>query len=954
MPEWKQEILRRLAPLKLTAAREAEIAEEIAQHVEDRYQELLSAGKSEEEAQRLAMQEISAGDLLARNLRPLEKPMPRATVPMGGGRREFWGGLAQDIRYGLRMLGKSPGFAAVAILTLALGIGANTAIFSLIDGVMLRTMPVKDSSQIVMFRWQGHHFRVNGHYSSFGDCFNGDSHGDRVGCSFPIPLIQQFRSHVNAFSDVTAFAGPDGLKLRAKNLVGNVAGEIVDGNYFSTLGVNAIIGRTIVPSDDSLNASPVAVLSYAFWQSVFGGRRDVLGQTIELNDVPFTIVGVAEPSFTYLTPGKTQELWLPMHIFPRLQVSWGQNIDTLGNWWLVVLGRMKPGFSVEQAQAAATVIFRNVVLHAESPMAKAADNPRIVLLRAQDGLTGSRGSYAQQLYVLMIAVGLILLIACANVAGLLLARGTSRQREMAVRLALGAGRRRIWRQLLTESVMLSVVGGLLGILFAYWCVRVIVSFLASTSSRGFPFTITPDWRVLLFVLGASVLTGIFFGLAPAFRSTRIDLTPSLKDTVASAAGRTRRVNVGGLLVIAQVGLSVVVVIGAGLLVRTLENLRNMNIGFDTRNLLLFDVDPTLLGYQQTQVQSLYRDLADRIAAMPGVLSVSYSSEALVSGSLWGSTVTLIGHPDSVYTDMLAVGPNFLQTMKIPLLQGRSFTPADFAQTEQANATGTRVAPSDQPATNVAPAPVLVNREFAHEYLANRNPIGALINPRGASGTHGGGTGGTEAADFQIVGVIGDTKYSDLRRTVHPEICVPVVTGRGSFEVRTAANPTALISLARDTVKEVNADLEAFDFRTQSEQIEELLWQERLVALMSSVFGVLALVLACIGLYGLLAYEVSRRTREIGIRMALGAQRRNVLRLVVGQGIALAIVGAAVGIGVALGVTRYLKSMLYGIHANDPATMIGVAILLVLVALAACYIPARRATRVDPMVALRYE
>lgn len=908
--------------------------------------------------------ETYADDLMRTGI-PREEALRRARLEFGGLERvkeecresrgiSFIESALQDLRFAFRMLRKSPGFTAIAVLTLAFGIGANTAIFSLIDGVMLRTMPVKDPSQIVMLRWQAHHFSLNGEYSAFGDCLNGDSNGDRVGCSFPIPLFEQFRAQVNAFSDVTAFAGPAGLKLSGNGVEGNVAGEIVAGNYFSALGVNAIIGRTIAPGDDSLNASPVAVLSYAFWQSTFGGSPSVLGRTIELNDVPFTIVGVAEPSFTNLTPGKTQDLWMPLHIFPRLQVSWGQNIDGLGNWWLVVLGRMKRGFSVEQAQAATTVVFRNVALHGGQPMAKEADNPRIVLLRAQDGLTGKRGSYSQQLYFLMIAVGLVLLIACANVAGLLLARGASRQREMAVRLALGARRARIWRQLLTESVLLSLTGGALGILFAYWCVRIVIAFLAAGSSRGFPFTITPDWRVLLFVLAASVLTGIFFGLAPAFRSTRLDLTPALKDTMSSGLHRTRKLNLGSLLVVAQVGLSVVVVIGAGLLVRTLENLRNMNTGFDTRNLLLFTIDPTPFGYNQSQVQNLYRDLSRRLAAVPGVVSVSYSSEALLSESSWVSNVTIIGQPATVNTDMLAVGPNFLPTMKIPLLQGRSFTPADFAQTEQASVTGTKVSANNQRTAGVAPAPVLVNREFVHEYLSDRNPIGVLISRGEDSQTRDGGTGGTEAADWQIVGVIGDTKYSDLRRTIRPEICVPVVTGRGSFEVRTAANPTALLSVVRDTVNKVNSDLEVFGFRTQTEQIDLLLSQEHLVAQMSSVFGLLALCLACMGLYGLLSYEVARGTREIGIRIALGAQTTGVLRLIVCRGIVLALVGAAAGIAAAVAVTRFMASMLYGIRPSDPLTILGAAVLLVLVALLACYIPARRAMRVDPMVALRYE
>ena len=544
----------------------------------------------------------------------------------------------------------------------------------------------------------------------------------------------------------------------------------------------------------------------------------------------------------------------------------------------------------------------------------------------------------------MLAVGIILLIACANVAGLMLARAAARQKEMAVRLALGAGRARIVRQLLTESVMLSVLGGALGILFAYWGAHAIVSFVSSNQTRPLGFATGVDLRVLAFTVVVSLCTGIIFGVAPAFRSARVNLTPALKAGDGGSAGSGsaggKWFSIGNALVVTQVALAIVVLVGAGLLVRTLQNLRSVDMGFDAHNILIFGIDPTLAGYKGAQAESLYRDLQGRLAETPGVKSASYSMLPLLSNGLMISMFHWPGTPQdqTAEADTLDVGPNFFETLHIPLLAGRGFSAADF---ELAAANGGDKA-------TAAPTPVIVNQAFTQKYLGKENPIGKVFGDA-PEGPFGGPNPG-----YEIVGVVRDAKYNELRREIHPMMYTPHHVGVATFEIRTAADPQALLPAIREVVGQVNADLPLFNVTTQSVQIDRLLFQERLVARLAGFFGVLALVLACIGLYGLLSYEVSRRTREIGIRMALGAQPESVLRLVLRQGIALAIVGAALGIGVALGVTRYLASMLFEVHASDPLTMIAAAGLLVLVALAACHIPARRATRVDPMVALRYE
>ncbi|MGB6482598.1 MAG: ABC transporter permease [Candidatus Acidiferrales bacterium] len=888
--------------------------------------------------------------------------------------------LLQDLRYGIRMLAKSPGFAAVAILTLAFGIGANTAIFSLIEAILMRSLPVQGAQSLVVLKWSARKAPEMHSSSSYGDCTQQrERNGPSSSCSFSEPFFHDVAGHVDAFSSVAAFANAGQLNLSGNGTASVLSAEGVSGEFFPLLGVHAAAGRLVAPSDDNVSAPPVVVLNYGYWKSQFGGSPSAIGKTICLNNVPFTIIGVTDPRFDSLSPGRIYDVWLPLSVLPQVNPHpWVKARPTdIYSWWLVIIGRLKPGVGRMQAQAAVTTLFRNEMLHGAKPLSKPADDPKVAALPAQSGLTGATTHMSTELYVLMMAVGIVLLIACANVAGLLLARATARQKEIAVRLALGAGRGRIVRQLLTESVFLSLVGGALGILFALWGTHAIVSLFASSSDEPFGFSPGIDGHVLAFTFAAAVLTGIIFGLAPAFRGTRVDLTPSLKEGTGSSAaeGRAGRwFSLGNGLVVAQVALAVLVLIGAGLLVRTLQNLKNGDPGFDTRNLLTFGLDPTLIGYKTPQIDVFYRNLQERLAAIPGVESVSYSNSTLLSGSLWETGFHLAGTPKDQETDAdyLPVGADFFATMHMRLLAGRNFTSADFAGAEVAQenetaraaaavakeagtaspsaATAGASATPPASAVNEAPVPVIVNKTFVQKYFPKVNPLGQHFGEREADPEKG----DWASPGWAIVGVVSDAKYQDLRSEIDPTMYVPSSGGNTSFALRTRTNTAAMTAAIRNVVSQMDSNLPVFDVHTETQLIDQLVFQERLIAQLSGFFGVLALVLACIGLYGLLSYEVSRRTREIGIRMALGAQQRDVLRLVVGQGIALAIVGAAVGIGVALGVTRYLKSMLYNVHVSDPATIISVVILLTLVALAACYIPARRATRVDPMVALRYE
>jgi len=991
MPEWKREILRRLATVQPAPRRADEILEEMAQHLDDRYRELLANGETESAAYRKVMDEFSEGDLLERNLRTLKRAAKGAPIMLGEQpKRKLLGGIWQDVRYGLRMLAKSPGFTAVAILTLALGIGANTAIFSLIDGILLRSLPVQDPQSLVVLKWSAHKAPKAHNANIYGDCGD-ESFGLQAGsssCSFPEPFFHDVSAQSDIFSSVAAFAGNDPLDLSGNGTASVLRSQAVSGEYFSALGVRASIGRLIAPSDDSASAPPVVVLNYGYWKREFGGLPSTVGKSVRLNNVPFTIIGVAEPRFDSLSAGNVRDVWVPLSVLPLVHPTPERKAraSDMYTWWLVIVGRLKQGATIGQAQAAASTIFRNDVLHGAKPLSKSEDDPKVAALPVQEGLTGRAGGFSEELYLLMIAVGIVLLIACANVAGLLLSRATARQKEMAVRLALGAGRRRIIRQLLTESLLLSVIGGTLGILFAMWGTHAIVALLASGSDEPLGFQPTINGRVLLFTLAASVLTGLIFGIAPAFRSLRVDLTPALKQAAGGSAteGRagTRRFGfftLGNGLVVAQVALAMVALVGAGLLVRTLENMKSIDPGFDARNVLTFGLDPTLIGYKTAQAGAFYRSLQERLAAAPRIDSVSYSRVPLLGGdySVTSFKMPGMGKDESASTGVLAVGPNFFSTMHIRLLAGRTLNAADLAQAEAAQErteaqeaaqksaqeskgsanTANRTAAANAGKTgakpvpaNEAAVPAVVNKLFVDKYFTKVNPLGQHFGEREASAESG------MPADpgYVVVGVVSNAKYQDLQSDIAPTMYVPSSGGDVTFEVRSSMKPAALTALARSVVGQMDSNLPLVAAHTETELIAQLVSDQSTIAQLSGFFGALALALACIGLYGLLSYEVSRRTREIGIRMALGAQTRDVLRMIVREGIALAAVGALVGIGVAIGVTRFMSSMLFGVRANDPATMIGVATLLAVVALAACYIPARRATRVDPMVALRYE
>ena len=866
--------------------------------------------------------------------------------------------LSQDSRYAIRLLKRTPGFTAVAIITLAVGIGANTAIFSLINAVLLRPLPARDAGQLVVLRWSAHKEPKIRWLSSYGDTAPSRDRSKPEGDSFSHPFFQQVENS-KLFASVGAFAGAGPMALSGNGPATTVHGQVVSGDFFNTLGIHPALGRLLQPSDDRTSAPPAIVLNYCYWQKAFGASPSVLGRVVKLNGLPFTIVGVAERKFLSLSFDAIYDVWLPMSFKPAVNPgTFDRPYNDPTAWWLLMVARLKPSVPVSQTSAAVDLLFRNEVLHGAKPLLHENDAPKITLIPAQDALVGHSGYFKDPLHVLMVGVALVLLIACANVAGLVLGRATARRREIAVRLALGATRGRLMRQLLTESLLLALAGGALGILLAWWGAHAIAAQIASGQDRPAWFTSALDLRVLGFTLLVSLFTGIISGLAPAFRSLRLDLTPGLKQDSQSSwsaqQGGNRVLHMGNLLVALQAALAIVVLVGAGLFVHTLRNLKNLDPGFDTRNVLTFDLSPKLSGYKPDQIDELYRDLHEQFSALPGVLSVSYSQAALLEGSLMRGSFKYVppgqSSPVEKNADWMPVSADFFTTMRIPLLAGRKFTPGEYEQAaknsslEMAMVPGVKAGPPD----TRAPLAAVVNEAFVKQYYPGVNPLGQHFGEgRDVEGP------GREPG-YYIVGVAGDAKYNSLRRDIEPTLYVPLTHSQAVFEMRTANDPKSLIAPVRELINKRDSNLPMMDVKTESEHVDMLLGQERMVAQLSSYFGAVALLLACIGLYGLLSYEVTRRTREIGIRMALGARRGNLIRLVVVQGIAVALSGAAVGVAAALGVSRLLTKLLFDVKPDDPATLIVVVLLLVTVALVAAFLPARRATQVDPMIALRCE
>jgi predicted permease len=947
--DWKKYVREHLAPLSLGTERELEMVDEMAQHLEAVYEDALADGATEQEAYRRAAAHIKDWRLLEceliRSKRPIthtwinKRLAAEARIESRRGTGGIgMGSLGQDLRYGARMLLKSKAFTAIAVLSLALGIGANTALFSLVDAVLLKMLPVKKPTELVLFNWlsgpRGLSRGINGRIDTDA------ATGMRTSTSFSYLAFERFRDHNESLSDVFAFARLYELNVSLDGQPEIARGQLVSGGYYAGLGVRAVKGRTITLEDDNAGATPVAVITYRYWQQRFGQDPEVVGKTVNVNNATFTIIGVSPPDFFgALQVGESPDLSIPFAMQPQLSPG-EPDITKPWVWWVQIMGRLNAGVTTQQAAASFESLFQRsaeegwTAALARFPPPGQARNPAprdVPKLRAGSGSQGlpeSRRAYSEPLTILLAIVGLVLLIACANVANLLLARGATRQKEIAVRLAIGASRWRLVRQLLTESVLLALLGGAAGVLFAYWGKDLLLN-LRPWGAGELALDLRLDLRVLGFTIAVSLVTGLLFGLAPALRATRVDLTPALKDNARSVPGGSHSYLTKSLIV-AQVAMSLVLLVGAGLFVRTLRNLQNVDVGFNRENLLLFNVEPGLNGYTNAQIAQLYQRLTERLEATPGVSSATVSLIPLLAGSGRTSTISVQGHTsqpgDEDDAKVNTVGESFFKTTGMPLLLGRSLS---FRDDER------------------APKVSVINQLMARKYFGDENPLGRRF-----------GFGGPEnSGQIEIVGVVRDAKYTDMRSETEPTVYLPYPQSLprwATFIVRTSGEPSAMIASIRDAVREVDSNLPIFDVKTQTQQADESLMQERMFATLSSFFGVLALLLACVGLYGVMSYGVARRTNEIGIRMALGATGTRVTRMVMRETMLVVGIGVAIGLGAAVATTRLVAAMLFGLAPTDPLTVSFAVLLMIGVAALAGYIPARRAARVDPMIALRYE
>ncbi len=911
---------------------ESELDEELRYHVEQQTEQNIRLGMNPEEARHAARRAFGG----------VEQAKERSRDTRGV---RWLEDLWQDLRYSSRMLRKRPAFTLVVVVTLALGIGANTAIFSVIDALMLRRLPVQNPSQLVMV-------------------WTRDDSPARSDATFNHVTFVKFRELSQVFSGVAA-----SWEIERSNLIinpradqggsavpeaGQVRVGLVSGDYFSTLGVNTLLGRDLNADDDRVpGGHPVAVLSFNYWERRFARAADAVGRTFTLNGISYDIIGVTPRGFSGEWVGRPVDLWVPFMMCQQVmpETPGFQRYPTR------VIARLKPGMTMSQAQAASHLLYQQMLSE------EAGSNPtpqrqqeiarqRIELEPAARGYSPQRDSFALPLALLMTAVGLVLLIACANVANLLLARAEARQREIAVRLALGATRGRIMRQLLTESMLLAGLGGALGLLFAVWGTSALASLASAApvvmynarNTAGLSLDLQPDARVFAFTAMLCLLTGLLFGLAPAFRAIRAPLSPSFNER--SVGGLSRQSRLGKALVIVQVALSLLLLVGAGLCARTLRNLNVEKLGYERQHLLLVWTVPGQTGRQGPANAELWQTVRERLTTLPGVLSAGALNGGMLSGYLatpgnigTGVPMLVEGQPPK-RTNMPGgrsfITPRFFETMGIPLVAGREFTERD---------------------TDTAPPVVIINETMARFFFDNQNPVGRFVR-----------WSVNDTEPTEIVGVVKDFVRGTPRGVSQPELFTffsyrhREALNRGAqsrlrammVAVRTAGDPLRMAARIRQELREIDPNLPVLRINTIEEQLSDVLAQDRLTAVLSGFFGVLAVLLASIGLYGVISYTVARRTNEIGIRMALGAQAGDVLRLVIGEGMKLVLMGGVLGLLAALALTRLIKGLLYGVSPTDPLTFAAVALLLLGVALVACYLPARRAAKIDPMVALRAE
>jgi predicted permease len=889
---------------------EREIDDELRFHIEQYEEDLVRSGASAPEARRRARVEF--GGIESR------KEEMRGALGL-----RLLDEVTGDLRYAFRQLRRSPAFTTVAVLSLALGIGANAAIFSLMEAALWKPIPVTNPEQLRLFSWVSGPNRVMDLVNGRMDATPG---GGTTSTSFSFPVFVELQRQNQGFENVFAFKPTGSVTAVIDGYPELITGELVSGNFYEGLGVRPSVGRPIVVADDRRGAETVAVISDGFWARRFGRDPSIVGKGISVNSVPITVVGVNPSEFTGVEPGRYPEIFLPLQSQPAVRPQRGDRVSLLDRpdyWWVLVLGRLKPGVSDSQAHVVLDAVFQRVVRDT-MPDRIDRDQPRLTLLSGARGWD-SLERYGNPLFVLWWLVVLVLLIVCANVGNLLLARAAMRQREISLRLALGAGRWRVTRQLLTEGLALAVLGGAAGVLLGYWMRDGIPSLLA-TSWRPSPFQAEFNWRVVGLCVAATMATGILFSVAPAWRSARLEINTALKDAGRMVFTLPRWWR-GRTLVVFQVCVAVLLLIGSGLFVRTLWNLRSSDIGFQPERVLLLTVDPPRVRYPGEQRNSFLEEIHRRISAIPGVESATLSSDLLVGGGSSRSGVD----PDGKNPELRRiawvndVGYGFFETMGIPILYGRSFNQGDRATSQ---------------------AVAIVNQQFVREFFPDENPLGRTFR--------------NVDRVLQIVGISGDVRYDNLRRPFPPTFYRVYLQRDGddlgpmTFEVRTAASQESVVSAIRQAVRSIDKDLPVFDIRTQNEQITATLSQERLFVALTTAFAGLALVLACIGIYGIMANGVARRTNEIGIRLALGAQRKRVLMMILREVALLAVIGSAIGVAAAAGLTRYIQSMLFGVQPIDPVTIVGAVLLMLLVALLAGWLPARRASRLEPMAALRHE